>query len=291
MKWLGLAIRKSARRGQTPLPWASETSSASASSFIPSAAFGCLRRRRPCWRLVFEGTRAAPAPTDYKEYCEYLFSLKGMEIELPHLIDAVTTNTTDFFREPKHFDVLFENVLPTWREVHGSSRGFMLWSAGCSTGEEPYTLAMVLSEFAECSPVSSSRFLPRTYRIRSWKKPSRPFILKSAWETVPATLKRKYLLRSKDRSKRLVRVVPELRSMVRFRRLNFMENFGFQESMDVIFCRNVMIYFDRPTQERLLSRFCEHLESGGHVFVGHSESLTGMVLPLVRSPLPSAART
>ncbi len=220
--------------------------------------------------------------TDYKEYCDYLFSLRGMEIELPHLIDVVTTNTTDFFREPKHFDILFESVLPAWFRRHGSRRELVLWSAGCSTGEEPYTLAMVLSEFAAVNPEFTFSILATDISNQVLERAVKAVYAEERVEAVPMALKRKYLMRSKDRSRGLVRVTPELRRLVRFRRLNFMESFGFRECMDVIFCRNVLIYFDRPTQERLLSRFCAHLEEGGHIFIGHSESLTGMDLPLTQ---------
>ena len=100
---------------------------------------------------------------------------------------------------------------------------------------------------------------------------------------VPLELKRKYLMKSKDRSKGIVRIVPELRRMVKFRRLNFMDSdFGITEPLDVIFCRNVIIYFDRETQEKLLNKFCRLLTPGGHLFLGHSETLNGLDVPLVQ---------
>jgi chemotaxis protein methyltransferase CheR len=100
---------------------------------------------------------------------------------------------------------------------------------------------------------------------------------------IPLELRRKYLLRSKDRSKRIIRVAPDLRDRVRFRRLNFMDSdFGMREPIDIIFCRNVFIYFDRQTQERILHNFCRHLIPGGYVFMGHSESINGLDVPLVQ---------
>jgi len=99
-------------------------------------------------------------------------------------------------------------------------------------------------------------------------------------DTIPINLKKKYLLRSRDRNRGLVRIVPKLRSMVQFRRVNFMEDFGIDEKMDVIFCRNVIICFDKETQERLLNRFCSQLLPGGHLFLGHSETLNGLNVPL-----------
>ena len=101
---------------------------------------------------------------------------------------------------------------------------------------------------------------------------------------IPLEMKKRYLLISKDRTKKLYRVVPELRERVEFRRLNFMDgDFGFREPIDVIFCRNVIIYFDKPTQERLLKKFCQYLSVHGHIFIGHSETLFGMDLPLVQT--------
>ncbi|MFW5730760.1 MAG: CheR family methyltransferase [Desulfonatronovibrionaceae bacterium] len=221
--------------------------------------------------------------SDYKDYCEYLFSLKGMEIEMPHLMDAVTTNTTHFFREPKHFEFLFDKVLPEWLEKHGTYKEFVVWSAGCSTGEEPYTLAMVLSEFAEQHSGFSFVVVATDINNEVLEKANLAIYPLEKADSIPPNLRRKYLLRSKDRKKSLMRIVPALRNRVRFRRLNFMGEFGFREPLDVIFCRNVMIYFDRVVQEKLLQKFVAHLAPGGYLFIGHSESLAGMDLNLVQA--------
>jgi chemotaxis protein methyltransferase CheR len=145
---------------------------------------------------------------------------------------------------------------------------------------EPYTLAMVLSEFEERNPGFRFSILATDISSTVLETAVRAVYTLEHVETIPQNLKRKYLLRSKDKTKRLVRVVPEIRRLVRFRRLNFMEDFNFREKMDIIFCRNVIIYFDRPTQEVLLSKFCDNLRQGGNLFIGHSESLAGMALPL-----------
>ncbi|NCC23863.1 MAG: chemotaxis protein CheR [Deltaproteobacteria bacterium] len=219
----------------------------------------------------------------FTAYCEYLFSLKGMEIELPHLVDAVTTNTTEFFREPKHFDYMNSVVLPEFI-ARGDNAPMAIWSAGCSSGEEPYTLAIVLNEFKETrAPRFRFGILATDISREILEKAMRAVYTEERVEKIPYMLKKKYLLRSKERSRGLVRIVPELRKLVHFRQLNFMEDFGFRETMHVIFCRNVMIYFDRPTQERLINRFCEHLDVGGYLFIGHSESLTGLRVPLIQS--------
>ncbi|WP_028575086.1 CheR family methyltransferase [Desulfonatronovibrio hydrogenovorans] len=218
--------------------------------------------------------------SDYKDYCEYLFSLKGMEIEMPHLLDAVTTNTTHFFREPGHFEYLHNKVLPQWHAEHKKDKEMIIWSAGCSSGEEPYTLSMVLAEFAERNPGFSFVVVATDINNEVLEKASLGIYDEERISGIPPLLKRKYLLRSRDRKKKLVRVIPALRNKVKFRRLNFMGEFGFREPMDVIFCRNVMIYFDRPVQEKLLQKFVFHLASGGFIFIGHSESLAGMDLGL-----------
>lgn len=217
---------------------------------------------------------------DYKRYCDYLFSPAGMAAELHQLIDVVTTNTTDFFREPKHFELLQQSLLPHLAASACRGRPLRVWSAGCSIGMEPYTLAMVLAEFRDRTPGFRFSILATDISTQALEKARAAIYDEERVEPVPKTLKYKYLLRSKDRSRGLVRVVPELRQLVTFQRLNFMEEFSFPDPMDIIFCRNVIIYFDRPTQEVLFQKFCRNLRGGGFLFIGHSESITGMDLPL-----------
>jgi chemotaxis protein methyltransferase CheR len=219
----------------------------------------------------------------FAEYCDYLFSREGMEQELVLMIDLVTTNKTDFFREPAHFDHMLNTVLPEWASngKNRSDRKLKVWSAGCSTGEEPYTLAMVLNEFALECPGFDYSVLATDISTRVLETAMRAVYEEEKIEPVPQALKRKYLLRSKERSSGLVRIAPEIRAKVRFRRLNFMDaDFAITDRFDIIFCRNVVIYFDRPTQERLLNKFCGHLATGGYVFMGHSETLNGLDVPL-----------
>lgn len=220
----------------------------------------------------------------FGSYCDYLFSAEGVEHEMVHMIDLVTTNKTDFFREPAHFDYLTRVALPHLMRTEGAgmSRRLMVWSAGCSTGEEPYTLAVVLSEFAEQHQGFGFSILATDISTRVLEKAKLGIYEAERVEPVPPALLHKYFLRSKDRSRGLVRVAPALREAVRFRRLNFMdEDFGFRERLDIIFCRNVIIYFDRPTQERLLNKFCRHLTPAGYILMGHSETLNGLNVPLV----------
>jgi chemotaxis protein methyltransferase CheR len=223
----------------------------------------------------------------FSEYCNYLFSPSGITDEVIHMIDAVTTNKTDFFREPKHFDYLTRKVLPELITVQGAGirKRLIVWSAGCSTGEEPYTLAMVLSEFTEkCQDFRFDYLILATdISTKALKKAKLAIYEQDRTASVPFELKKKYLLKSKDKNKGLVRIIPELRSVVKFRRLNFMDdNFEMHEPVDVIFCRNVIIYFDRPTQEIVLNKFYKHLNPGGYIFMGHSETLHGLDVPLIQ---------
>ncbi|WP_084154234.1 CheR family methyltransferase [Maridesulfovibrio frigidus] len=213
----------------------------------------------------------------HSEYCDFLFSPGGLEKELTQLIDVVTTNTTDFFREPKHFELLLSTVLPELAERRAPVK---VWSAGCSSGEEPYTLGIVLSEFADQNRDFKFSILATDISNDILNKAVNAVYPMSKVEVIPMAMKKKYLLKSKSKDKPLVRIAPELRRKIEFRRLNFMEKFPFDDVKDIIFCRNVVIYFDRPTQFSLFTKFCERLSKGGFLFIGHSESISGMDLPL-----------
>ncbi|HEX4312207.1 MAG TPA: CheR family methyltransferase [Acidobacteriaceae bacterium] len=216
----------------------------------------------------------------YKQYCDYLFADEGRKQELTSFIDVVTTNKTDFFREPKHFDYLTETALPDIA-ARSAGQSVLVWSAGCSSGEEPYTLAMVLSDYAETHPGFRFRILATDISTRVLEKAQLGIYTADSVEPVPPPLRRKYLMRSRERDADRVRIVPELRRLIEFRRLNFMEaDYGVAEKVDAIFCRNVIIYFDRPTQQMILGRLAHYLNPGGFLFVGHSETLHDMNLPL-----------
>jgi len=219
----------------------------------------------------------------YDEYCSYLFSPEGTANELVHMINAVTTNKTEFFREVQHFEYLIEQVLPELIRTRGAGvrRPFMVWSAACSSGEEPYTLAMVLDQFSLKATGFTFQILGTDISTRVLQTARDGIYDEDRAGPIPPEFRRRYLMRSKDRTKELVRIVPELRAHVKFRRLNFMaDDFGMREKMDIVFCRNVLIYFDRPTQEAVINRICRHLHSGGYLFTGHSETINGMRVPL-----------
>lgn len=224
--------------------------------------------------------------SSFRDYCDLIFKSPDGRSELVHMIDAVTTNKTDFFREPVHFSFLSEIVLPEFMQG-GDSRTrapFSVWSSACSSGEEPYTLALVMSEFERQNPGFKFTIMATDISTKVLDKAKAGIYDDSQISMIPLSLKQKYFLRSKDRTKGQVRVVSELRSGIAFQRLNLMDGkYPLREaSLDAIFCRNVIIYFDRPTQGALLERLCRYIKQGGYLFLGHAETVHGFDLPLMR---------
>jgi len=212
----------------------------------------------------------------YEDYYEYIFDHSDRK-EVFHFIDVVTTNKTDFFREPRHFEILTTSVLPALLDTGSQSanRQIKIWSAACSTGEEPYTLAIVVSEFLRHHRGVQYTILATDISTRVLKEARNGIYTEDEVKPIPSLLRPRYLLRSKDKAKRQVRIVPELRSRIHFSRLNLLEDYSLNEKMDIIFCRNVLIYFDRDDQKKVLNRLCMHLKEGGYLFIGHSETLAG----------------
>lgn len=216
----------------------------------------------------------------YASYCAWLLEGEGLAQEKVAFIDAVTTNKTDFFREPRHFDLLSQRVLPELQE-RAADRPLLLWSAACSTGEEPYTLAIVLSEYAQSHPGLRFRLLATDICTEVLAKAELGVYAGRTAEAIPPELRRRYFMRSRTPDSDRVRIVPELRQLVEFRRLNLMDpDYALVQQADAIFCRNVLIYFDRATQESVLRRLSHCLSPHGYLFVGHSETLHSMDLPL-----------
>jgi chemotaxis protein methyltransferase CheR len=223
------------------------------------------------------------------DYQEYLFNSPNADEERIHFIDAVTTNKTDFFREPQHFDYLTRTAIPNLASRYGAGGTwrFKLWCAGCSTGEEPHTQAMVLGEYARQNSGFDFVILATDISTRVLAHARRGIYEEERIEPVAMALRQRYLLRSKNAAQPLVRVVPELRRRIHFHRLNFMDaDYNVRDQFDVIFFRNVMIYFDKPTQEAVINKLCRNLKPGGYLFAGHSESLAGLNIPV--TPVASA---
>lgn len=223
----------------------------------------------------------------FREYIDFVFSPAGADEELVHMIDLVTTNKTDFFRESFHFEYLSNTAVPELVNSRraGLSSPLTVWSAGCSTGEEPYTIAMTLSEFARANSGLGFDFRISCTDIstRVLSMAQKGIYKEDRIEPVPMELRKKYVLRSRDAAKGLVRMSPELRGRLHLQRLNFMENeFPFRD-LDIIFCRNVIIYFDKKTQERLFYKFSQCMHAGSYLFIGHSETLSGLDLPFEKT--------
>ncbi len=210
------------------------------------------------------------------DYCQLLKSESDGD-ELAHLIDAISTNHTFFFREIAHFDFLSKTAVPEMkvRAKHEHWSHFRVWSAACSSGEEPYSVAMLLDEtlgdawrwHIECTDISN-RILDRAqagiYREETVGKLD------------PVRI-RKYFQKGHGPQQGNYRIKPRLQANIDFQRLNLLEGaFPFDQLFHVIFCRNVMIYFDRATQEELIQKLTRQVVPGGYIFVGHSESLTGI---------------
>jgi chemotaxis protein methyltransferase CheR len=221
-----------------------------------------------------------------EEYQEYLFHSPQAASELVDFFDVVTTHKTDFFREPAHFDYLTRVALPTLDPgagLSGISRPwhFKIWCAGCSSGEEPYTMAMVLSEFALTRPGFDFSILATDISTRVLEHAREAVYDEARVEPVALPLRKKYLLRSRNQELHEVRIIPALRQKVNFRPLNFMDaEYPVADLYEAIFFRNVMIYFPRETQEAVIRKLCARLVPGGYLFVGHSESLTGLKIPV-----------
>ena len=218
--------------------------------------------------------------SSYKEFLDFIFSEEGKKGEIYNVIDLITTNKTDFFREAAHFHFLTKEYLPAYKSEFGRN-SLKIWSAGCSSGEEPYTIIMALEEYKKRHTDTSYSLLASDVSIRVIQTAFQGIYDAEKIEPVPMDLKHEYFLRSKTNPK-LVRVRPEFRRKLQFKRINFMDDsYGLMKAdYDFIFCRNVLIYFDKPTQERVINKFCSHLKPGGLLFLGHSESIIGMKLPL-----------
>jgi chemotaxis protein methyltransferase CheR len=209
----------------------------------------------------------------FKEYYTFLTETLGKNDEMIHMLDVVTTNTTHFFRESNHFRYLTDEALP---QLTSSSDTIKIWSAGCSSGEEPYTLTMVLSDYFAKNAGDFS-ILASDISTNVLKKAKMAVYSDEDVEGISPVYRNKYLMRGKGDQAGNWRIIPELRKKVQFHRLNFMDdNYGIDDQFDIIFCRNVIIYFDWDTKARLINRFYDHLAPGGYLFIGHSETLNGM---------------
>lgn len=211
----------------------------------------------------------------YESYCEHVRN-SGPE-ELVGLINALTTNVTSFFRENHHFEALASYMLPEAIKRNNVSRRIRIWSAGCSTGEEPYCLAMVASECLPPSQRWDLKILATDIDSDVVAQAQCGVYGLDRMASVPEARLRRFFRRGAGDQIGNVRVREEIAQRVTFRTLNLMHEWPMRGPFDIIFCRNVMIYFDQPTRERLVSRFGQLLAPGGYLCIGHSESIQGGV--------------
>ena len=218
--------------------------------------------------------RACGIPT-FRKYYDFVVN-DHSGAELIQLIDCVSTNFTNFFREQAHFDLLTSTILPQFIAENRQKEELLLWSAACSSGEEPYTIAMVLEEFLGREPGWRYRIVATDISTKVLAQAERGIYPADRVEKVPPELLHKYFQRGVGQRAGLVRVKERLKRQVEFRRLNLIEEFPWHDELQVIFCRNVMIYFNRSTQEELVNKFHRCLAPGGYLFIGHSESLASI---------------
>ena len=226
---------------------------------------------------------------DFRSYCTYVFQENGLAQEAEFIIDAITTNKTDFFREPDHFRLLGQVVLPqlALEGRVGFSEPLLMWSAAASIGAEAYSLAMVAAEFAQSHRGFRYSVLATDVSTEVLVKAATAIFPDDMAEAVPLSLRQRYMMRSRDRSLAETRIVPELRQQVRFARQNLNDPvYAVPRPVHVAFCRNVLIYFEKPMQQAVVSRICDCLAPGGYLFLGHSETIAGFALP-VRQVAPT----
>ncbi len=198
-------------------------------------------------------------------------------IERTAMLDCISTNETRFFREPQQFEFLERSVLPRWRALGDAGRipkRIRAWSAACSTGEEPYTLAMVLASHFPAADGWSVEILASDLSTRVLAAARDGVWPVERSNDIPERLRKAYMLRGVRSQEGRMRAHPSLQSMITFRRINLNDaDYGIRETFDLLFCRNVLIYFNRDSKKRVIQRLVRHLSGSGLLFLGHSESL------------------
>ncbi|MFK7977123.1 MAG: protein-glutamate O-methyltransferase CheR [Halioglobus sp.] len=212
--------------------------------------------------------------TDFADYRSLLSQEGGGEVE--HFTNAITTNLTSFFREKHHFEELREKIVPELLERYRKTQRIRIWSAGCSTGEEAYSIAMVLREEIPDIDAMDIRILATDIDSEVLAKARSGVYGDNRIESLDEATKRRWFTYESEGKRQNVLVAPELQRLIRFNRLNLMAQWPMKGTFDVIFCRNVVIYFDKPTQRTLFSRFTQALHPEGRLVIGHSETLHGV---------------
>jgi chemotaxis protein methyltransferase CheR/two-component system chemotaxis response regulator CheB len=228
-----------------------------------------------------------------EEYCSLLFEEGALGDELTHLIDCMTTNKTDFFREPAHFDILRDRILPELLSGKAGNNGrtVKVWSAAASIGAEPFTIAMVLDQALRSYPRATYSVLGTDISTDVLRQANRAVYPTEMMAPVPPDFHSRYCMVSRDPDRREIRIVPELRRNVQFKHLNLMDgSYPVEKNIDVIFCRNILIYFSRHIQQQVVGRLVTHLRPGGFLILGHSESMAGGDQPELNQAFPTVFR-
>jgi chemotaxis protein methyltransferase CheR len=215
------------------------------------------------------------------EYETRLHTPAHAAAERTALLDLATTNKTDFFREAEHFTYLATQALPALTP-RGGRWTCRVWCAGCSTGQEVYTLAMVLDDYAQSHPGFAFEIIATDISTKVLREAAAAIYPAEVTAPIPPALRQRYLLRGTGARRGAVRIVPELRRKVSFARLNFMDRDYPVGKCHVVFFRNVMIYFDRPTQQQVLERQSRVLVPGGYLFISLTESSAGLSVPMTQ---------
>ena len=207
--------------------------------------------------------------TNFSEYCERLQGAEGPD-EIGHLVNAITTNLTHFFRENHHFEHLRDIVLPALNANPPKPRRLRIWSAGCSSGMEPYSIAMTVKGYLRDLASWDARILATDIDTNMLKCGSAGDYGIEQWEKIPPSYHGDVLKLPKQEG---IRMSDDLKQLIAFKHLNLLENWPMKGLFDAIFCRNVVIYFDKPTQKKLFSRMADLLKPRGWLYIGHSENL------------------
>jgi chemotaxis protein methyltransferase CheR len=208
--------------------------------------------------------------SSFRDYLSYVES-DTSGAELTALLDAIATNHTSFFREPQHFEFLRSTIVPSL-----PSAPVRIWSAACSSGEEPVTIAITLLDALEQGRHSRIRILGSDLSTKALKTATSGIYRMERVAGMPLDTLRRHFERGLGANAGQARVAAHVHRLIEYRQLNFLEAGDLGERFDVIFCRNVMIYFDRDIQQRVVSLLERHLVPGGHLFISHSESLNGI---------------
>jgi chemotaxis protein methyltransferase CheR len=210
---------------------------------------------------------------DLSSYCDHLKRDAGDQ-EITQVVDALSTNFTNFLREPEHFDFLVSTSLPA--TLRTGQKRFTVWSSACSTGEEPYSIAFYLAQHYPPSEGWSWKILATDISTRALDTASEAIYPAERLNALPKEWQRAYFQKGLGKWEGHFRIKEEIRSRVEFRHLNLLGDYPFNDTFQTVFCRNVMIYFDRQTQEELVRKLGRLLVPKGHILIGHSESLTGL---------------